>query len=70
MISKFNVVNNFIHLFFLGSSALSKYCQHFLEALDALTRECASKRDILMKKLLDMKQQENETQFDKKQEGN
>ncbi|XP_031558127.1 uncharacterized protein LOC116294628 isoform X2 [Actinia tenebrosa] len=53
-----------------GSIALSEYCQNFLDKLNSLIKECAIKRDTLMKKLIDLKKQESEDQLMKKQEGN
>lgn len=39
----------------VGVTALSEFHVHFLDSLQALTRKCVSKRDALMKQLLEGK---------------
>ena len=46
------------HVFFdklLGLTALSEFHTHFIDSLHALTRKCVTKRDTLMKQLLEAK---------------
>ena len=42
-------------IFFEGLTALSEFHAHFADSLQTLTRKCVSKRDELMKQLLEAK---------------
>ena len=46
-----------LFIFSSGGSAISQFGRHFFDSLDALTRKCISKRDGLMKELLETKSQ-------------
>lgn len=43
------------HLLFQGITALSDFQTHFVDAMHSLTRKCVSKREKLMKQLLEAK---------------
>ena len=44
-------------MYLVGSSSISQFGNHFVNSLDSLTRDCVSKRDTLMKELLETKSQ-------------
>lgn len=42
-------------LLFAGITALSEFHTHFVNSVQSLTRKCVTKRDMLMKQLLEAK---------------